>query len=389
MKVSQVYEILNTMTKEHLGLESVVNEDLSNVVDIGREIISSDNLDNFVRKLPDVIGRYVMVDRTYSPSLPSIMRDGWEYGAILAKYDCEIPEAEENESWELTNGTSYDPHIFTKPDVSVRFYSDRVTYEIPMSFAERQVKSAFDSATSLNAFFSMIRTKIENSVKLKNEELSKRLLLDAAAETVYSDYSSADLDSKSGVKAVNLLYLYNQRATTPIYSLDTALETPAFLKFAAATIGEYVKNMSTYSTLFNIGEKARFTPSDRLSLVLLDRFRMRTATYLESDTFHKELVALPNSESVTFWQGSGTAFATDDISNINVKTSGNNTLDIPGVLGMAFDRDAVALTNENARTTSIYNPKAEFWNEWHKWDAGLFRDPNENFVVFFAYAQES
>ena len=35
MKVEQVYDIVNTMTKEVLGEETVVNEDLSNIVDVG------------------------------------------------------------------------------------------------------------------------------------------------------------------------------------------------------------------------------------------------------------------------------------------------------------------------------------------------------------------
>ena len=48
-----------------------------------------------------------------------------------------------------------------------------------------------------------------------------------------------------------------------------------------------------------------------------------------------------------------------------------------------FDRDALGVTNLDRRVTTNYNPKAEFYTNWYKMDAGYFNDTNENFVVFF------
>ena len=41
MKIEQVYELVNNSTKEILGETDIVNQDLSNIVDIGNKIIST------------------------------------------------------------------------------------------------------------------------------------------------------------------------------------------------------------------------------------------------------------------------------------------------------------------------------------------------------------
>ena len=233
MLVTQVYEILNTITEEILGDSVVVAEDLSNVVDVGKAFENLENgLDNYVRKLQDHIGRMVFVNRVYGGRAPRVLMDGWEYGSIMEKVRAALPEATENESWELESGTSYDPNIFTAPSISVKFFNKRVTFEIPISITERQVKSSFSNATQLNAFYSMIQTAIENSMTVKLDSLIMRTINAAIAETVYSEYPTADYDDTSGVRAINLLYLYNQ--TIPEADALTASEAiydPEFIKY--------------------------------------------------------------------------------------------------------------------------------------------------------------
>lgn len=191
MKVSQVYDILNTITEEMLGDSVVVQEDLSNVVDIGKAFENLENgLDNYVRKLQDHIGKVVFVNRAYGGRAPSVLRDGWEYGSILEKIRAKLPQATENESWMLENGASYDPNIFTAPEVSAKFFNNRVTFEIPISITEKQVKSSFSNATQLNAFYSMIQTAIENSMTIKLDSLIMRTINAGMAETIHADYTS-------------------------------------------------------------------------------------------------------------------------------------------------------------------------------------------------------
>lgn len=387
MQVNQVYEILKSITEEILGDSVVVQEDLSNVVEIGRAFENLDKgVDNYVRRLQDHIGRMVFVDRVYRGRAPRVLMDGWEYGSIMEKVRAKLPEATENESWALEDGTSYDPNIFTAPEVSVKFYNKRVTFEIPISITRDQVKSSFSNATQLNAFYSMIQTAIENSMTVKLDSLIMRTINAAIAETLASEYSgNTGYSSKSGVRAVNLLYLYNQSVpqAQQISSAADAIHDPGFIQFAAYTIGLYSDRLEVMSTLFNVEGTEKFTPKDRQHIVMLSEFKRAADVYLQSDTFHDEFTALPEAESVTYWQGSGTDYAFGSTSKIDVVAPGGDTVTTTGVLGVIFDRDALGVSNLDRKVTSHYNAKADFWNEWHKAFAGYFIDRSENTVVFF------
>lgn len=383
MKVSQIYEIMNAVTSEVLGeTELVVAEDLSNIVDVGKEILNGTDIDNYVRSLVDHIGRVIFVNRKYSGGAPSVLMDGWEFGSILEKITADLPEATENKSWELENGTSYDPNIFYQPKVSAKFFNNRVTFEVPMSFTEMQVKSSLSSREQLNGFVSMLYNAIDRSMTIKIDSLIMRTINNFIGETLHNEYPSGAYTASSTVKAVNLLKLYNDEKGTEL-TADKCLTDTEFIKYASYTLKLYVSRISKASTLFNIGGKDRFTPKDMLHIILLDNFASASDVYLQSSTFHNELTEFPNHETVPFWQGSGTDYAFDDVSTIDIKTSGNNTVKASGILGIMFDRDALGVTNLDRRVTSQYNPKAEFFNNWFKFDAGYFNDMNENFVVFF------
>lgn len=382
MEVKQIYELMNGVTKEVLGEETVVAEDLSNIVDIGTEIFNASAVDNYVRSLVNHIGRVIFVNRPYSGSVPSVLMDGWEYGSVLEKIHAELPDATENESWELEDGASYDPNVFYQPKVSAKFFNKRVTFEIPMSFTERQVKESFSNAEQLNGFLSMLYNAIDKSMTIKIDALVMRTINNMVGETIVDDFGDTSLSSTSGVKAVNLLYLYNDKFNAELTPED-AITSPEFIRFASYEMGVYMSRLSKISTLFNIGGKDRFTPSDMLHVVMLADFKKSANVYLQSDVFHDSFTELPNADVVPFWQGSGTDYAFDDISSINIKTATGADVDVSGVLCVMFDRDALGVTNLDRRVTTNYNPKAEFYNNWYKFDAGYFNDTNENFVVFF------
>lgn len=383
MQVKQIYELMNNVTNEILGKNDILLEDLSNVVDLGEEIFNATAVDKYVKSLVNHIGRVIFVNRTYVGSAPSVLMDSWEFGSVLEKISCELPVATENESWELENGTSYDPNIFYKPTVSAKFYNAKVTFEIPMSFTELQVKQSFSTAEQLNGFLSMLYNSVDKAMTVKMDALVMRTINNMTAETIFDEYQGVGLETKSGVRAVNLLKLYNDKNQDAQLTKDEAITDPSFIKFAVYTLGLYTKRISKMSSLFNVGGKERFTPNDLLHIVLLSDFKEAADVYLQSDTFHDEFTALPNAESVPYWQGSGLTYAFDDVSKINVKTSGNNTVEATGILGVMFDRDALGVANLDRRVTTNYNAKAEFYNNFYKFDAGYFNDLNENFVVFF------
>lgn len=382
MLVNQIYEIMNVITGEVLGESDILAEDLSNIVDVGADIINASAIDNYVRSLVNHIGKVIFVNRPYSGNVPSVLMDGWEYGSILEKINTELPQASENESWELTDGASYDPNIFYKPTVEAKFFNKRVTFEIPMSFTERQVKESFSNAEQLNGFLSMLYNAIDKSMTVKVDALVMRTINNMIGETIVSDYTSTSLSSKSGVKAVNLLYLYNQRYSQSLTAAN-AITDPDFIRFASYEMGVYTSRMSKISSLFNIGGKDRFTPTDLLHVVMLADFKKAANVFLQSDVFHDSFTELPNAELVPYWQGSGQSYDFNDVSKIKITTASGDSVETSGILSVMFDRDALGVTNLDRRVTTNYNPKAEFYNNWYKFDAGYFNDTNENFVVFF------
>ena len=384
MQVTQLHTLINSVSKEILGATAVVPEDLANVVDLGKAIFDATSVDSYVKKLVDHIGKVVFVNRLYAGGVPSVLMDSWEYGSVLEKVSSDMPAATQNESWSLTDGTDYSPDVFYKPSVSAKFFNSKVTFEIPLSFTEVQVKGSFGSAAQLNAFISMLVTGVENSMTVKLDALIMRTINNMVGETLYAGLQVAGVidPQKASVSAVNLLKLYND-ATGKTLTEAKAISDADFIRYATYVIGMYQDRMSKVSTLFNVGGKERFSPKDKQHVVLLSDFSKASEAFLMSATFNEDRVALPSHESVPFWQGSGLTYGFADTSAINVKTSSGKEVSLNGIIGVIFDRDALGVSNLSRRVTTNYNAKAEFYTNFYKFDAGYYNDLNENIVVFF------
>jgi len=373
MKVTQIYELMNASMGEVLGESAVVNEDLTNVVDLGKQVVDTNNLDNYVKSLVNHIGKVLFTNRLYKGGVPSVLMDKWEFGSILEKISADMPDATESDTWKLENGKEYSQDVFYQPTVEAKFFNSKVTFEVPLSFTEKQVKESFSSTTQLNGFISMLQTSVENSLTVKLDNLIMKTINNMIAETIQAD--------TTGVKAVNLLETYNTK-TGATLTVEKAITDADFIRYASYIISVYKDRLGKISTLFNVGGKARFTPSSELHLVLLSDFAKASDTFLESDTIHNEKVSLPKFETVPYWQGSGTDFDLTSISKIDVKTK-SGTVSQDGILGVMFDRQALGVSNLDKRVTSSYNAKAEFYTNYYKMDAGYYNDLNENFVVFY------
>ena len=394
MEVKKICEIINSVSGEVLGRTDIVADDLTGIVDLGTAVFNQNAVDNYVKSLVNHIGKVVFVNRPYAGKVPSVLMDAWEFGSVLEKISADVLPAKENDTWELQDGHSYDQDVFHKPAVTAKFFNSKVTFEVPVSITERQVKESFSNAAQLNGFISMIYAAVEKSMTIKADALIMRTINNMIAETFLADavelggkagdLTGVELNGKGTARCVNLLKLYNDKtgASTPL-TAEKAITDPDFIRFASYVMGTYADRLQSISTLFNVGGKERFTPKDMLHVVLLSDFAKAAQTYLYSDTFNRGDVLLPQAETVPFWQGSGHNYDFADTGRINVMGSGGKAVDISGVLGVMFDRDALGVCNLDRRVTTNYNAKAEFFNNYYKFDAGYFNDTNENFVVFF------
>lgn len=371
MKVEQIFELVNTTAKNVLGKEEdVLNQDLSNIVDLGRELINLEQVDNYVRKLVDHIGKVIFVNRLYKGSAPSVLMDSFEYGSIVEKIQTTLPKAQANSSWDLQDGQSYDPNQFYMPTASAKFFNSKDTCEIPMSFTTMQLKSSFDSPTQLNSFLSMIQTSVENSMTI---------ILDNLIMSTINNFTSKILtDTTSPLQRVNLSTLYTQETgkTAPVG--EKIFYDAEFLKYCAFTLNRFADRLTRISTLFNAGKCERFTPKSELKTVLLSDFVQAASLFLKSDTFHENYISLPSTDKVPYWQAPGNNYSFNNITKINV-----NDVEKSGIIGVMFDRQALGVSNLSKRVTSNYNPRAEFYSNWYKMESSYFNDLNENFIVFY------
>ena len=375
MKVTQIKDLVNSSLKEVNGSSQLLKEDLSNVVDIGKELLNNDDVDNFVKKLVDRVGKTVFNDRVYQGSAPSVLMDAWEYGSVVEKIDSDLPKVEENDSWKLEDGKSYDQDIFYQPKVSAKFFNSKVTFDIPMSFTKTQVESAFSSATELNSFLSMLMVKTQNAMTVN---------LDGLIMKTINNFTANVINAKKGMQVVNLLDLYNKVAQTKV-TVDNALTSPDFIKFANLTINTYRDRLTKMSTLFNEAGLNKFTPVDNQHLVILSDLASASKVYLESDTYNQDNVKINNYDTVPYWQGSGTTYNFKDTSKIDIAIKdGTQTKEVvqSGILGVLFDTSALGVSCQNPRTTTAVNARAEFYTNFNKYDAMYYNDLNENFVVF-------
>lgn len=388
MKIEQVYEFVNEAQKEVLGESAIVlNKDLTNIVDVGASLENAQGVEPFYKALANRIGKMLFVARAYRGQLPSILKDAWEFGSILGKVQAELIDAKENEAWKLVQGASYDPYVVNLPVVSSKFYNKMVTFELDITYPEDQIKQSFKSADEMVRFTSMLETMVNNSMELKIDTLVRTTLCNFIGGLLMDE-----TDNGASARVVHLLTTYNTLAGTSL-TQEQALINKGFLQYAVATMLLAKSRISNYSKAFNIGHKARHTPADLLHVVILDEFASKAQTHLESDTFHNELVKLPKYEEVSYWQGTGTSFALADVSKVaghvayTTEEDGKiseSTGDVnkPYVIGVMFDNDALGVLQPKRKVKTAYNPKGEYFNEFHKWDSRYFNDFNENGIVF-------
>jgi len=374
MQVTQLATILNSsINPEIYGATAVVNEDLSNIVDVGSAVITG-GVDNFVKALPDVLAKTVFQDKIYEADTLGLLREDWEYGAILQKVYADELTTSTNDTWNLQNGQDYSPNVFYGPSVYSKYWNKKTTFEVDMSVTKKQVAEAFRGASEMNAFISMLYTTIDNQFGYDIEALAQRLVNTLMAEVI---------NAANPVNAVNLLTEYNATHTPTITAAD-ALENPGFLKFAAYRMSITIDRLKKPDKIFNVDGKLRFTNKSDLNLIALKDFVASENTYLQSEVWHNELTKLPNGiRTVPYWQGPGTSYDFASISKIDVVAETGVTVAQGGILAVMFDKSAAMIANSERYTDTNYNAKARFTNIFTRADCSYFLDLSQNAVVFY------
>ena len=380
MKINQVATMLNEINKEFTGEEAIpqLAEDLSNIVDVGTQLTAGQTditkfFEAYGKKIIDKVGRTIIVDRTYRSTAPDIQRDSWEFGGIMEKIRVSVNELEDDTTWSLNAGDTPEQFEYNPATLSAKYFDDYDVFMTQISLPEKTLQSAFKSAAAMNRLISAITNRIEMKLAISKDNLIRRTINNLLAEKIAAN------------KDINLLALYNA-SHSPTLTAAQALYNADFLRFAVFSIFKYKKMLNGASVLFGDEDYVNFTPDNRMKMILLDTFAKATEMFMESDTYHNELVSLGDGyQTVPFWQGSGTdtSFPFSTLSKINVKTASNGTtVNTTGIIGTIFDIDAAAVCMEDEQVTGNYASNGRFYNYFYYVNARYMNDLAENVIVF-------
>lgn len=374
MLITQTKEILKTIATEMLGADNtIVTEDLANLQDIGNELITQANVDTYVKKLVDRIGKVVFKNRLLNSTAPNLLVDSWEYGAILQKVRMKLIPAEENSAVNLVDGQSYDQNVFHQPTVTATFYSKEITFEVPISYTTEQLKSSFNSESELNGFYNLLETTVQNSLTVKTDALIMRTINYRIGKTFTKGLPS---------QKVNLLANYNAISGKTL-TVSNCFQDEDFLKYAITEIKNYQDRLKLPSSIFNDKKEEAFTPVQNQKLVLLSDFKNTVDTHLIPVVQNSENLTL-TSETVPYWQGSGSSFNFKDTSKIDITLDSKaEKAQVGGIVGILFDDEALKVGNLSQYVTTNYNAKGDFYTNYYKEQSGFFVDLAENFVIFY------
>lgn len=388
MKVKQISGLLNSVFGEVLGDTGLISEDLSNLVSAGTVITSStdfgDNFDNYAKAIVDKVGKTIFADRIYRAKDLGIWRDYFEYGSVLEKIRVDVGEYEDNCEWDLTKmgttGLDYNENIqnhieelfrFVPANVQAKYFNLKTTFKTVISITRKQLKSAFDSASSMARFIGMIENRILSKMEIAKEELQRRAI---------GNFIGTKIATSSNV--VDLKAVFEAAGGAVINNLSAALQNADFLRFAAKRITMDREFMTQPSKIYNDGQFYSHTPVEDSRLIVLSDLDAGLKFNLYGDTYNEEFVKLNNYKTIPFWQGTGTDMGIASRSALKITTSGGSTVDKSGILGVLFDRDGIMACNEDPEVRSQYNADGNFTNFFYCYDASFYNDFDENGIIY-------
>lgn len=379
MKVFQSAPLINSASKQMWGKDAPSVQDTSDLVTLGRKIINSDtDKEQFTGILFDRVKRTVIRTLDMSIDMKNIFMDENTYMGILQKINVAPIMASEDNSWNIGQD-DYQTTIWeiNKPNLSQTFFDNLSAFTIPVTIPDVLYKSAFLEGT-MDAFITAIFSTIEMTLVMYINTLSHLAVTNLIAERI-----------KAG-KGVNLLKVFHDEGGSTDVTASNARRNQDFLKESGMIIRNYIKYMKNPSVLFNDGTELRATARDNMHVIMLSDFASSFATYLQSDTFHNELTALPFYDEIMFWQNTGNTtpnFAFN--SSINIVPASEADKSTPtavvqsGIVCLIADRQAVGVTVMEDWSGADRNNRERYTNYTFGANRGYFNDLSENAVVFY------
>lgn len=369
MDTNQIYALVNGAAQQAIGETALAANDTQSLVALGNSVLtSSSNTEAFLNVLCQRIGRTIFAFRAYANKFGDLVVNDFEMGAILQKISFHLFQAEEDPSFELTDGQSVDMYEVSKPVVDQKLFVKRTPYMFHVTIARQLLKEAFLSIGAMDSFIGYIYSTMQNSIEYSLENLGRATLANMIAEA-----------SSTVTRRVDLVTVYKAISGDESITTATALYNEQFLRFAIGQINMYSDKMTDMSVQYNDGTIERFTPYDEQKIILLNDFKRMSETQVQYAAFNKNLVSVDGAfKTVNYWQ------AAQSPMTIKVKRASDGTeVGIVNLIGVMYDRNALGVYQEEQEVlTSPVNAAGRYYNTFYHLKRLWFNDKSENFIYF-------
>ncbi|MBQ5768377.1 MAG: hypothetical protein IIV94_05765, partial [Clostridiales bacterium] len=212
MNTNQIYTIVNSAVDQAIGDSGITAIDTQSLISLGNVVLdSSTNTEAFLNTLAQRIGRTIYRFRDYNNKFKDMLVSDMEWGAILQKIRVEMPVAEADQMYTLTDGQSIDHYVVAKPKAHQKLFVTRTPYQFKITIQRETLKEAFLSAEAMGSFIALVFGEVRNAIELALESLGRLTLAAAISEAgqttqtinLVSDYNH---DTGSTLTAATALY---------------------------------------------------------------------------------------------------------------------------------------------------------------------------------------
>ena len=390
--VNQIYSILNSLNAQANGGSAIQATDTRSFISYGDAITSltDANKETWFTTLIDRIATTIIDNRKYTAQgALGLWREPFEYGAIMQKIHAKMPSASADPAWsDPSDLSSTNPFAPTAREIEQRMYNKISAFMFADTIPDVQLKTAFLDEQKMAAFLDSLMMTTQNAFERSVENLGRTCRSSLIATAVHAN------DAHYVKLLTNYKAMLDDDDPEKNITAAQALHSRNFLRYASREIAIYIDRMQTLTDIYSADGYERFSPREYLNVAILNDFDKSVTSYLAADTYHEQLVELPseNKVIVPYWQGAGTDFGYSNNSKIHLtipRTTGTDeqiaagyTIEAANIIGVIYDSEAAGITIDERRTRSLYNPKDEFTNYWHKGREMYYVDVTHPHVVF-------
>ena len=297
--ISDTHLIINSLVKQNEGKIGITETDVTDLASFGKKLLSSElesSKDVVFKSLIDRIGKTVIDMLSYDNRFARIFKDAFSYGAVLQTIHVANMEARTSGVYSNLENGDVDGDLYKMflPTVDQTLFENMQPWEFAVTITDEQVKTAFVNEESLAGFINGIFTAMQNSITK---------YLETCARGCYEKLIIADINSNKITKR-NVLQMYYDETGIAL-NLNNYMYNADFLRWLTSQFTDDIGLFEQMTVLFNHKGYETFTPKSMLHFVINGKIADNIKRFMQSDTYHKDLVSLPNYDEIASWQAIG------------------------------------------------------------------------------------